>query len=483
MSDQTLSPAAAQAPKDARTSGASMGPPTGNTIKSLAIVVAACAVGFVTGLSLPVPMALAAALAVFCIGMWATAAVPEYWTALMFFLIAMLSGIAPAQAVFSGFYSSTFWLLFGGIILGVSIRYTGLGKRMAAVLAGMLGMRYSTVIAGVTGFSLALAFVMPSSIGRIVLLLPIVIALADHMGYGKGSSGRTGMILAAAFGTCLPAFTILPANAPNMILAGMAETLYGARISYWSYLAIHFPVLGLLKAGVLVVLILKMFPDGDPQRQPEVPADLPGMSPAERRLTMVLGLCLALWLTDTLHHISPGWIALAAGLYCLWPGSGLTSKKCINEDVNYASLFFVAGILGLGTVLSSTGLGEVVVDNLSGLAGFQADRPFWNVAMLTGISTLVAMITNLPGVPAIMTPVAENLAALTGLPLTTVLMTQVLAFSNVFLPYQAPPLITAMQLGDLSTGAVVRLCLVMFAIGALVLMPLDLLWWYALGMV
>ncbi len=82
-----------------------------------------------------------------------------------------------------------------------------------------------------------------------------------------------------------------------------------------------------------------------------------------------------------------------------------------------------------------------------------------------------------------MTPVAENLAALTGLPLTTVLMTQVLAFSNVFLPYQAPPLITAMQLGDLPTGAVVRLCLVMFAIGALVLMPLDLLWWYALGMV
>ena len=35
----------------------------------------------------------------------------------------------------------------------------------------------------------------------------------------------------------------------NMIMAGMAETLYGARFSYWGYLLAHFPVLGLLKTG------------------------------------------------------------------------------------------------------------------------------------------------------------------------------------------------------------------------------------------
>ncbi|WP_295813347.1 SLC13 family permease [uncultured Nitratireductor sp.] len=478
MSEQTLSPATGRSPAATQPGGE----PARTTLKSIGIVVAAGAVGLLAALFVPAPMALAAALAVFCIGMWATAAAPEYWTALAFFLVAVLSGIAPPQTVFSGFYSSTFWLLFGGMILGASIRYTGLGARMAAALSGMLGKRYSTVVAGVTVFSLALAFVMPSSIGRIVLLLPIVIGLADHMGYGAGANGRTGMVLAAAFGTFLPAFTILPANAPNMIMAGMAETLYGERFSYWAYLLTHFPVLGLLKTWVLVVLIVKMFPDGDPQRPPDTGDKQADMSPAEKRLALVLAACLVLWLTDALHHVSPGWIALAAGLFCLWPASRLTSKKCINEEVNYASLFFVAGILGLGAVISSAGLGETVVERLSEHADFSADRPVWNVIMLTGISTLVAMITNLPGVPVVMTPMAENLSALTGLPLTTVLMTQVLAFSNVFLPYQAPPLITAMLLGGLPTGAVVRLCLVMFAIGALVLMPLDLLWWYALGM-
>lgn len=479
MSEQTLSRASGRSPAAAQPGGG----PARNTLKSIGIVVAAGAVGLLAASSLPVPMALAAAFAVFCIGMWATAAAPEYWTALVFFLVAVLSGVAPPRTVFSGFYSSTFWLLFGGIILGASIRYTGLGARMAAALSGMLGTRYSTVIMGVTAFSLALAFVMPSSIGRIVLLLPIVIGLADHMGYGAGANGRTGMIAAAAFGTFLPAFTILPANAPNMIMAGMAETLYGARFSYWGYLLAHFPVLGLLKTGVLVVLILKKFPDGDPQRQPAAHDRATAMTPAEKRLALVLALCLALWLTDALHQISPGWIALAAALYCLWPASGLTSKKCINEEVNYASLFFVAGILGLGAVISSTGLGEAVVAGLSGHADFSVDRPVWNVVMLTGISTVVAMITNLSGVPAVMTPMAEKLAVLTGLPLTTVLMTQVLAFSNVFLPYQAPPLIMAMQLGNLPAGAVARLCLALFVIGLVVLLPLDLVWWHVLGLV
>ena len=214
--------------------------------KLLGIMAVAAAVGLVAAASLPVSMAVTAALTVLCIGLWATAVVPEYWTALAFFLIAVVLGIAPPPVVFSGFQSSTFWLLFSGLVLGAAIRHTGLGQRAAGLLSGMLGTRYAGVIAGIVLFSLALAFVMPSSLGRIVLMMPIIMALAEHMGYESGSRGRTGMLLAAAFGTWLPAFAILPSNAPNMILAGMAETLYGERLSYWTYLLLHFPVLGAL---------------------------------------------------------------------------------------------------------------------------------------------------------------------------------------------------------------------------------------------
>jgi hypothetical protein len=94
----------------------------------------------------------------------------------------------------------------------------------------------------------------------------------------------------------------------------------------------------------------------------------------------------------------------------------------------------------------------------------------------------VAIVTNLAGVPATMTPLAGDLAHITGLSLETVLLTQVFGFSNTFLPYQAPPLIFAMQTADLPTGAVTRLCFALFLISALVLTPLSFLWWYVLGL-
>lgn len=475
------------------------------------VLVVTVFIGLLAGSFLPSHMAVVAALTVFCIGFWATAVVPEYWPAFAFFLLAVVFEVAPSQTVFSGFHSSTFWLLFSGLILGASIRYTGLGRRAAVVLSSMLGASYFSVIVGVVTFSLVLAFILPSAMGRIVLLVPIVIALAEHMDYRTDSNGRTGMLMGAAFGTCLPAFAILPANAPNMILAGMTETLYGEQLAYWDYLLLHFPILGILKAVFLIGLILWMFPDhapktntsnnrsseGDavshqegissqenlPEQNAKSVKNTDGMSQQEWHLTLLIGLCLVLWFTDGFHHISPGWIGLAAALYCLWPGSKLTSKHCLNEDIKYAPLFFVAGIMGLGAVISTSGLGEIVVQSLSELAGFSTDQPFWNITALTIISTLVAMVTNLPSVPAVMTPIAENLSEITGLPLVTVLMTQVLAFSNVFLPYQAPPLITAMQVGQLSARSVTRLCLALFACSVLILTPLDLLWWSFLGMV
>jgi anion transporter len=448
------------------------------------ILLATAIVGYAVSLALPVPMALAAALSVFCIGLWATALVPEYWPALAFFVVAAISGIAPPQTIFSGFSSSTFWLLFSGAVMGASIRHTGLGKRAATMLSSILGDRYKGVIAGIVFFSVALSFVMPSGMGRIVLLLPITVAIAEHLGYDAGSNGRTGMLMAAAFGAFLPSFSILPSNAPNMILAGMVESLYGQHISYWNYLVLHFPVLGFLKSLILIALILWMFPDRDPPSRPEAAdtTEAAGvMTSTERRLAMVVALSLALWITDSIHHISPAWVGLAGALYCLWPHSGLTSKKCFNEDINYGSLFFVAGVVGLGAVISSTGLGQAVVAALSDHAAFSVDQPLWNVSALSVIATLVSIVTNLAGVPAVMTPMAQDLSTLTGLPLTTVLMTQVLAFSNVFLPYQAPPLIFALQSANLSVRAVTKLCLALFFISAFILTPLEFVWWYVLG--
>ncbi|QUS58584.1 SLC13 family permease [Pseudovibrio brasiliensis] len=451
------------------------------TWQFIGVAVAATLAGFLASAYLPAGMTVAAVLSVGCLGLWATGVVPEYWTALAFFFVAIVIGIAPPDVVFSGFQTSTFWLLFAGLVLGASIKHTKLDKRAAVLLMRLPLNSYAGLISSIVAFSVALAFVVPSSIGRIMILLPVISALAAQIGFKPGSNGRTGMLCAAAFATFAPAFTILPANAPNMILAGMSESLYDLSISYWDYLRLNFPVLGVLKSLILIGLTLVLFPDKLPEDAHEDPEEATPVSVQERRLMIILALCLLFWLTDSLHPIGPAWVGLAAALACFWPNAKLTSKTCINQDLSYGSLMFVAGIMGLGAVISVAGLGEAIVQTIGGQAGFSEDSPIWNLSVLTGLSTLVAMATNLPGVPAVMTPVAGDLAEATGLPLQTVLMTQVMAFSNVFLPFQAPPLVAAIQVGNLPPKAVIKLCLTLFVISLFLLVPIDLMWWYLLG--
>ena len=296
------------------------------------------------------------AVTIFAIGFYATGALPGHMTALLFFLFAMLLAVAPAEIVFSGFHSAALWLVFGGIILGVAVDHTGLGARIARRLAGLLHGSYLRVIAGLVLMALGISFLLPSSLGRIALLIPIVLSLADELGYARGRRGRTGIVVATALGCFVPPFSILPANIPNLVMLGAAEALYDFNVSYGAYLLSHFPVTGLLKALTIIALVTFLFRDRAPER-PAQSERMP-MSRDEKRLATILAFAVALWVTDFWHQISPAWVGLGAGLICLLPGLKLVPFRAFEDKINHSSFFYVAGIVSLGAVAAYGGFGQ-----------------------------------------------------------------------------------------------------------------------------
>ncbi len=422
----------------------------------------------------------AAGLAVFAVGFWATAVIPGHLTAIAFFLFAMLFAVAPAPVVFSGFHSTALWLVFGGLVLGVAVRRSGLGERFARLLASRAGGSYAGIIAGIVMVSTVLALLMPSSMGRVLIFLPIVLTLADRLGFGPGSRGRTGMALAATMGTVMTGFGILPANVANMVLSGASETLYGYVPAYGEFLLLHFPVTAALKAVALVGCILLMFRD---RPLPARPAPAPAAGSAgERRLMVILGAALALWATDFLHHVSPAWIALGAAFLCLLPRIGMVPAKAFNGEIDYGSLFYVAGLLGLGAVVAESGLGDVLAGTLVDALGFTPGEHARNFAAVSLLASALALVTTSAALPAVMTPLGASIAEATGLPLETVLMSQVIGFSTVLLPYQLAPIIVGMHLAGVRNRDAVRLTLALAAITLVVLLPLNYAWWSILGL-
>ena len=431
--------------------------------------------------AVPMPMAIAAAVGLLSMGCWATNALPEAVTALLFFAAAMLLALAPAPVVFSGFTSSAFWLVLSGMVVGQAITRTGLGARVAKALAQPLSKSYPQLIGGLIALSYGLSFVMPSNMGRISLLIPIVLALADHLRLPAGRKGRTGMVLAVGFSTFMLSTSILPANVPNLVMAGAAETVYGLHISYVPYLLWHAPVLGLLKGLVLLVAILKLFPD---RLEPvaEEPAVKAGsaLSRREFRLTVLLLVTLALWMTDDLHHIQPAWVGLAAAALCLLPGIGILDIE-VFAAINFRTMFYIAGLLGLVATVDFTGLGHELGRLLLSALPLSSGSGPANFGTLVGLSSVLSLVVTANGEPALYTPMAQAISQSTGFDPLSVIMIQVIGFSTVIFPYQAPPIIVALELGGVSLAAATRLSLVTAAVSFLLLVPLNYLWWHLLG--
>src|SRR5262249_50204812 len=138
---------------------------------------------------------------------WAFGLFAESITALLFFMLAAVFEIAKASVIFSGFESPAWWLVLGGATPSIAVERTTLARRLAAILFRRLTASYRSSLTAVALTALGLAFVMPSSTARVMLLIPIVLALADRMGLTPGRPGRAGMVLTAAIVSTLPAAT------------------------------------------------------------------------------------------------------------------------------------------------------------------------------------------------------------------------------------------------------------------------------------
>jgi anion transporter len=444
------------------------------------VVAAAIAVYFVPPpAGVPSETMHASALIVLVIGLWALGTVPEYIAALLFFALAMLLAIAPAHIVFSGFASGTLWLVLGGLIIAEAVQRTGLGERFARSLLSRFELSYRGLIIAVVIVSSALCFVMPATIGRVLLLLPIMGAVAESAGLPRGSSGYNGVALAVMMTSYQVGTAILPSNAPNLVLAGAAETLYGTPLIYAEYLLVQFPVMGVLKALVIIVLICWLFP-ADTKREIHESTRRP-MTPEERRLAVILVIALALWATDFIHHVHPGWIGLAAGVIALLPRIGAMPMTAFARNVSFGPFFYIAAVLGVGGLMSEAGVSAMLGEAAQRALQLRPDQDALNFGILSLLSTFAGVLVTNPAQPALMAPLAQHFAEAAGWPLKAALMTAAVGFTTLILPYQVPPIMVGVQIAGMSLRAVLRLSVPLMLVSFAILLPLNYAWWRLIG--
>lgn len=400
----------------------------------------------------------------------------EYLSFMVFLTTVLLVNLAPADIVFSGFSSPAFWLTFAGIPIGLAIQKTGIALRISEHLVKIFTGSYLVMLSGMALFGILIAFIMPSSSGRVILILPVLIAFARANGYDTGSKGYMGILIAGIFASNIAGFTILPSNLPNIILMGTASSLYHINLSYSRYFMLNFPILGLVKIILMLIVVRFMFNEKPSDINKKISTRSNTFTLPEIRLSLYITVLLIAWLSESITHLSPAWPALVIATICLMPKIGLLDHRNFMKEANMELSFYVGGLVGLSAVINYTGLGAVLGEKLINAFPYTAHHSFLNYYLLVILSTLVGLLTTLPGIPAFITPIANHLAQVTHLPLTAILTIQTVSYSMFILPYQSPPMMAAIAIGKLPFKTILKMCLIITALSFILIMPLDYLW-------
>ncbi len=406
------------------------------------------------------------------IAYWATNIIPLYFSSLIFLFTCLVFTLSPKEIIFSGFSSSAFWLVFSGMLIATAIKNVNLNNRFSNFFSIIKNISYLKLLIYISIFCIAFSFLMPSSVVRVVLLVPLAITIANALDFEEKDKGYIGILLTFILCSSIPAFTILPANVPNMILSGLTKEIYDFELLFSHYLLSNFFVLGFLKNIIIVALIYLFFKDEI--KQNKIKKENSSFSKNEKIVMITLLIMLSFWLTDFIHKISPSVIAMIGVLFLAYPSINIIKNKDINS-INFSSLIFVAAIISLGSIIANN---EFIKESLLSVINLYSPSEYklFDYIKVTTLMSLSGIIITQPTIPAIFTPMAEQLSNISSFSLNEIFMMQVAAFSNVYFPFQAPPLAVGLALSGMKQKHMLKIVLVLAIICIIFLYPLEYLW-------
>lgn len=457
----------------------------GLDIRQIAILAAitVLAVGIA---ALPSPTAdqrpmLGLAVVVATVSLFATGVVHGLVISAAFFVLALGTATAPVWVLASGLWANATLLIFGGLIIGTAADRSGLGRHVARGLLRHFLRSYPHFLLGILIGTGALSFLIPSTMARLAITLPIVIGLAKEAGYPQGSPGYSAAILTAVAGNFLTAYGVLPANLVNVIAHGAAEQLYGRQVGYFEHLLLYAPVLGIAKAATFLGLALLLFRAPPPTAV--AATERTPMGRDAKRLAILLGVTVVLWATDSLHGLKPGWIAFGTGILCLLPPISLMRPRETVDMHRLNAVLSVPAALGLASVLTYSGAGDLISKAALELVQLEGRSAGFGFAMIALVTAAVALLATTVGTVAIITPLLGTVEATTGLSIKAGLVAEMVGLQALFFHYEAVPIMVGIALGGVTPLTAARLMVPLAVSGLVIILPLALLWLKVLGVV
>jgi di/tricarboxylate transporter len=297
---------------------------------------------------------------------------------------------------------------------------------------------------------------------------------------GIGKTDRGGRMLMLALGV------LNPLASSALLTGGLVSITAASLLGGFSWLRwfalMAVPYYALLFGGALLLrCVVGPF---EPAQRALMPPPVPQPFTAiEIKTLAVLAGTLALWLTDSFHHLSPAIPALIGAAVLLLPRVGVLSWKTFEAKLSWGIILSIGAALSLAAAMTKTGAAAFVSRSVvSHLAGLADEPTLLVIGLIAAVALIHLAITNLAACIALLIPVAATIAERAALnPIVCGLIVTIVVDAVILYPIQTATNLLAYETGYYGAADVRRLGIGMLILTTVVIL-LTIPYWGLLGL-
>ena len=292
----------------------------------------------------------AAIVAMICLGLWLTEAVPPFVPTLVLWVaVPLLLGASSEEfglaSVLSWSADPVLALFFGGFALSVAATRHGIDERIAAVASRFSGGHRIGLVAA-AAFATAVLSMWMSNIAAAAMMIAALRPLYTEM--EPQEPFRRALLLAVAFGADFGGIATPVGSGPNAIAVAAASRQ--TPITFLGWMMFGVPLAFTLTTVAVALLVARFHVHG--RLVLSLPSIRPWSMPSVAVVIVFLGT-VAAWVAEPLHGMSSAMISLATSAVLF--GSGLLKPEDLGR-IDWATLVLIGGGLALGRLLEQSGL-------------------------------------------------------------------------------------------------------------------------------
>lgn len=396
----------------------------------------------------PQAIILTAAITLFTAVLWVTEALPIPVTSLIPFFAFPLAGVITHKEAASALGSHVILLLMGAFMLSKALEKSGVHVRLAAQMMKLTGTASAARLVLAFMLTAAVLSMWISNTATTLMLLPIALAILQHMQQPRLA---TALLLGIAYAASVGGVGTPIGTPPNIIFMSVYTETQGVEISFLEWMKTGVPIV-VLAIPVMAMWLTRSLGTLPPSQLPQAGA----WQPAEKRVLIVFALVAFAWVFRPLWSkwldlttVGDSTIALAGVvLMFLVPSGEKNAKGAVDWDkrlldwqsaarIPWGMLLLFAGGICLAKAFSASGLSALMGSWLTGLSALPVILLVLAICLFV---TFLTEITSNTATATLLMPILASAGAAAGLDPALLMMPAAISASCAFmLPVATAP--------------------------------------------